>query len=669
MSAVRLGVGTEVRIDNRIFAVRRGLDGGLLQLQAEDDGELIKLERSALASSIAAGHAEIPTVTPPIAAGYSPDLSALPEDEQNEVLRRLAYVKLVEKPEMAKTGKKLVAASIAIGAEKLGDERPPSVATVYNWLKAYRNASGDACALIPRKRRRGNRTPRVHPEVRALLDDLIKERILITARPRAPDVYPALVVEINRLNRLRPEHDQLPTPTLRTVYRVIDTIDEYTKLKGRYGKRIADRETRHVGEGAKSTRPLERVEIDHTKMDIVACHDGTGLPLGRPTLTMVIDHYSRMPLGFYLGFETPSTAAVMLALRSAIHPKDWVKKTYPNIGGEWPCYGVPEVLVTDNGAELHSRSLELACHQLGITIQHTPVKTPWAKGVIERFLGEITRSLLHSAPGKTFHKIEARADNDPVGEAMVPLGTLKELICKWIIEVHARRIHLGIDAIPIERWNDGIKEFPPRLFARHEDLDVLLSECREERVIHPKGILMEGLWYNSRALTELRVSAGTENITVGFKFDAMNLKSIHVLDPRYDRYFEVPAVERDYAEGMGLHQHKVVRKHHRDMLAEREDRISIAEAREDIHKMISDAAASSKRKKSNAKMGRFLEASGTLKGDPGPRTEPDEPTSSGILPPVSPPAVDSVDWFDDPDDGDEEFLVRDMNRVQGAGKG
>ena len=90
---------------------------------------------------------------------------------------------------------------------------------------------------------------------------------------------------------MRPDHVQLPIPSRRTLYREIEKIDKYTYLEGRYGKRIAKRETRHVGLGAKTSRPLERVEIDHTPLDIIIFDDQREILIGRPNLTLIIDRY------------------------------------------------------------------------------------------------------------------------------------------------------------------------------------------------------------------------------------------------------------------------------------------------------------------------------------------------------------------------------------------
>ncbi|MCY2996046.1 MAG: hypothetical protein NTY19_50590 [Planctomycetota bacterium] len=65
-----------------------------------------------------------------------------------------------------------------------------------------------------------------------------------------------------------------------------------------------------------STRVLQRVEIDHSPLKVVVGTEAG--PIGQPWLSLLIDYYSRMVVGFCLGFEPPSYAVLMKTLRHAI---------------------------------------------------------------------------------------------------------------------------------------------------------------------------------------------------------------------------------------------------------------------------------------------------------------------------------------------------------------
>src|SRR5262249_26957968 len=144
---------------------------------------------------------------------------------------------------------------------------------------------------------------------------------------------------------------------------------------------------RIVRAGVKTTRILERVEIDHTPLDLFLIDERTWLSSGRPTLTMAIDHFSRMPYGYYLSFGDPSAAAVVGALRHGVLPKSLSAQALPDlpIEGQWPVFGLLECLVVDNGLEFHGIDLDGIAQDLGFTIVYCPKRTPRFKGVIERY--------------------------------------------------------------------------------------------------------------------------------------------------------------------------------------------------------------------------------------------------------------------------------------------
>lgn len=97
---------------------------------------------------------------------------------------------------------------------------------------------------------------------------------------------------------------------------------------------------------------------------------------GRPTLTIAIDKFTRMILGFYLSFNGAGYLAVMHCLRHAIPPKTYVRKVYPSVEHSWNAYGIPELVAIDNGPEFHGDGFEDAGLQIGTVISYCPVKKP-----------------------------------------------------------------------------------------------------------------------------------------------------------------------------------------------------------------------------------------------------------------------------------------------------
>lgn len=107
-----------------------------------------------------------------------------------------------------------------------------------------------------------------------------------------------------------------------TVRRIHTTrTNRHTVMKQQYGAHAADNVLGGRSAGVVTTRPLERVEIDHTLCDVHLVDEKTRKPIGRPWLTLVVDHYSGAVLGYHLSMNPPSAASVIAALRHAILPK------------------------------------------------------------------------------------------------------------------------------------------------------------------------------------------------------------------------------------------------------------------------------------------------------------------------------------------------------------
>src|SRR5215831_13049621 len=67
--------------------------------------------------------------------------------------------------------------------------------------------------------------------------------------------------------------------------------------------------------------PLAVAQIDHTPMDVIVVDEEHRQPIQRPSLTVVIDVYSRMVLGFAIYLEKPSAFTAGLAIAHAVLSK------------------------------------------------------------------------------------------------------------------------------------------------------------------------------------------------------------------------------------------------------------------------------------------------------------------------------------------------------------
>ncbi|MFM0428439.1 DDE-type integrase/transposase/recombinase [Paraburkholderia aspalathi] len=484
-------------------------------------------------------------------------------------------------------------------------ERPPCVASFYLWRRSWLRAKFDVRALIDRWESRGQKPKPIPEKLAELIDEGIEKIFLTSQREYLSETLDWIQFEIEKENQRRVPEDALPSVSRRMLKRAVDRIDRYTILKARFGERYAREAIRVYKKGPICTRPLERVEVDNTPLDILVIDSSTGLLLGRPWITAMIDAYSRMVVGMHISFRKPNALTVLRCLKHAILPKNYVKDRFKTVNGEWKAYGLIHQLVCDNGLEFHSRDVDVACADLGIHVIYCPTRSPQMKGRIERFLKTLNYGLLHLQPGTTFAKYETRHAYDSEAKAVVTLEALHEIVHRWIIDIYSATYHRGILTTPRQKWDDGIATHRPKLPPSIDFVNIYLGESKT-RVLTKNGIEVNSLQYASLALEDLRRRCGDIEVTV--RGDPDNIGTIFVLDDEAQQYVEAKCTLPDYAEGITAEQHswmlRKARKEHRDSPFRYALLAAKAALREDTARLIEEGDPTTTKRKTKAKLKR-----------------------------------------------------------------
>jgi putative transposase len=415
------------------------------------------------------------------------------------------------------------------------------------------------------------------------------------------------LLRVKKENQLRPACDVLPMPTRRLISRMIKDIPAFDKHAARYGHDSAVKAFRGVTGHSVTHAPLERAEIDHTLLDLMVVDDQSGLPLGRPSVTACIDCYTRCILGIYIGFNPPSYQSVAACLKDCFLPKVNLQRDYPGIVNEWPAYGVMHNLVVDGGLEFYSASLEQVCLSLNINWIAAPRRTPWFKGKIERFLGTMNRSVAHGVPGTTFSNTPEKGDYNPAKHAVITLSTLRKVVRMWIADVYHQQVHRSLQTTPAKMWTSSIRPEDIRLPDETTQIDVVMGRV-ESRSLSHKGIEFEGLFYNSPELIELQRKEG-KRLTVEIRVNESDIGSIYVLSPKTSKAYAVPALDREYASGISLWQHKVIKNYQRQHFDKDDGVDGWLQAKDEISREI-DACFKLKRTRTHKRIARYRETPG-----------------------------------------------------------
>jgi len=315
----------------------------------------------------------------------------------------------------------------------------------------------------------------------------------------------------------------LAPPSIRRLGRWLDLKDQAKLMARREGKDKAER--RHLATPGTLTpaRPLDIVQIDHTKADVTVVDPVTRRPLGRPTLTVAIDVNSRMILGFHLSLEPPSLLSVALCLTHAVMDKShWLAAR--GINTDWPAHGIPKAIYVDNGAEFHARAFGFACAEYQIDLRYRPPGTPRYGGHIERLIGTMMGAV-HLLPGSHFSNIFERGDLDAEAEAVMTLAELETWLALEITGSYHARIHSALETTPAAAWTTRTDAAKLRMPAdlRQFLVDFLPSE---QRVLQRDGFHLFHIRYWS---DELRWLMGQETRKYTLKYDPRDLSRIFVL--------------------------------------------------------------------------------------------------------------------------------------------
>lgn len=603
-----------VLIDKVPHTLKRKLDGEFWQLEDERTGRIKEYRIPELQKLYTKGSlifAHDPLLSPRDTA-YQEKLQRMivqmlehSKDEWERTKIRREYVLSVK--DLPSTEKVLVP-EIRKVWERRGCTGPiPHWTTVAKWKRIYIASGNDVFLLNARNHRKGNRTRRSPKDLLKFVEDAVEDVYMTRERKTMTDVLDTAIVRVERENQLRTKQDHLRLPSLRMIRTAINAISAFDRHAARYGQMAAIRKFRSVLHMNVANRPLEAAELDHTKLDLFVIEDETGVPLGRPWLAVCIDANTRCVLGIYIGFEPPSYLTVARCLKHAFLPKVDLHERYPDIKNDWDAHGVMDKLVLDNALENHGNSLDAACFSLGIEIQYTPRKTPWWKGKIERFIGTLNRGIAHGNPGTTFANIFDKDDYNPAEHAVITLSRLREIAHRWIVDVYHQRPHRSLDEIsPAAKWSSGIAVEDIKLPEDPARLDAIMGRV-EHRVLTHEGIELEKFFYNSDELRVLRRRLG-DKLDVAIRVDDGDLGHIHVIAPDKSSVIRVPCLDLDYANGLSLWQHRVIRRFNREHRKRRDNANEWRHAKVELGELIQNELHGKRKKTSASRTARYIDA-------------------------------------------------------------
>lgn len=400
---------------------------------------------------------------------------------------------------------------------------------VYVLLGRWRAGEGVVSDLLPRRSSGGRGREQLPEDVEAVVREVLWTRYLTKQRCTVAAVHR----EIKRVCLGR----GLPVPSRGTLMRRIAKLDPVAVASAREGTDAARPLRSAGGVPPEVTGLLERVQIDHTVVDVIVVDERDRLPVGRPYVTAAIDVCSRCVVGLVVMLEAPSATSVGLCLaHTAADKRAWLEQL--GVEAVWPMSGKPRELYLDNGAEFHSEALRRGCEQHGIALGYRPPGAPHFGGIIERLIGTMMTMVHDELPGTTFSDTKQRGMYDSDGTAVLTVTELQ----RWLVLATAcyhGHVHEGLGRTPAGVWADKVAEHGSPVTVTNQTAFLVDFLPVIRRTLTRTGFVIDHVQYYSDALKPWIARRDRLGKFV-LRRDPRDISRIWVLDPDGGVYLEVP---------------------------------------------------------------------------------------------------------------------------------
>lgn len=290
-------------------------------------------------------------------------------------------------------------------------------------------------------------------------------------------------------------------------------------------------------------------EIDSTVPDVWICaEEDRSKVIGKSTLYLVVDVFSRLIVGFHLSLEAPSWSCAKEALVSIVadkeelcarwgldhSPEDWVAHAY------WPSF-----FRADRGSEMVGYDSDSIAEGLEGAVINTPPRKGPAKGTVECSFKLITVSLKDHVGGHTpSSDFRKRQIDNYKGEACRTFKEIGREILEAVI-LRNRKVHKGIK-LPTDAVYAGLQPVPTLIWQRDlEERAGMLTQYDADYVrfkllpsdtftVTPAGVFSQGLLWvppeSEKAKWLLPAAKGHYSVTATFHRDLVDC--IYVHDPK-----------------------------------------------------------------------------------------------------------------------------------------
>ncbi len=286
--------------------------------------------------------------------------------------------------------------------------------------------------------------------------------------------------------------------------------------------------------------PGTRFQVDATIADIYLVSSlNRNRVIGRPVVYAIIDVFSRMITGIYVGLEGPSWLGAMMALDNMIADKvEYCREYGIEISEEqWPCRHLSEIIIADRG-EFEGYNVENLINNLNVKIENTSPYRGDLKGIVERSFRTTNEKMKHKTPGAIQKEFRKRGDRDYRLDATLTLEEFTKIYINIVLHHNSKIIDKypmdkemiadEITAAPINLWNWGIKNRKGRLKTVDREVLRLNILPKGRASVSRAGIRFKGLYYSSDKAVKEQWFVNLKVRSIEVVYDPRNMSKIYI---------------------------------------------------------------------------------------------------------------------------------------------
>ena len=384
----------------------------------------------------------------------------------------------------------------------------------------------DARAFVPCHKIKGRKAQsRLGMETMVILHEEVA-KYASNLRPSKPKIVGNVhdAIYVRNKERAREGLPSLSAPSERTVYRQIDALDAYTVTCQREGVGVANRKFALNMSGLQVRCPMERLEIDEWKLDVMSLAVASGrakdmtpeelkaLKKSRLWAVVVIDCATRCIVGLTVT-QNPGVESALRAVEMTTMDKtDYA--AFHGAVGHWNQSGLARTVASDNGEWFISSAFQGPLTDIGCGLLNTVAGIAMLRGAVERVFGTWSNTMMEELPGRTFGNIIEKGDYDAKGNACLTTDEITGIMTRFVVDVYHNLPHAGLGGeTPARAWdrlksNYGV-DLPPDGYARRAAFGL-----PGKRRIGNQGITLFGIEYTSPLLQTIFLSKGKTDVDV-----------------------------------------------------------------------------------------------------------------------------------------------------------